>query len=50
MNSVYDKFGYMPLKHSHVRLDPALYKDNVARTRKRYPALEKALKYPSSAY
>lgn len=37
---MYHRFGYMPLKLSQVRLDPALFKDNVARYRKRYPLME----------
>lgn len=41
MDLLYTRLGYMPLRSSHVRLDPALYRDNVARTRKRYPNMEK---------
>uniref|UniRef100_H2Z4B0 Exostosin GT47 domain-containing protein n=1 Tax=Ciona savignyi TaxID=51511 RepID=H2Z4B0_CIOSA len=33
-------FGYMPLVSSATRFDPALYKDNVAITRKRFPKIE----------
>ncbi|XP_067929536.1 exostosin-1-like [Watersipora subatra] len=43
MTLVYETFGYLPLKLSHIRLDPALFKDNVARVRKRYPLMEKLL-------
>lgn len=40
VNIMYKKFGCMPLKLSQVRMDPALFKDKVARWRKRYPLLE----------
>lgn len=40
LNTLYEKFGFLPLKMSHVRFDPALYKDNVAKTRKKYLVLE----------
>jgi len=33
-------FGYVPLVNSRVRLDPLLFKDNVARYRKRYPDVD----------
>ena len=37
---MYRKFGYMPLQLSQVRMDPALFKDKVARWRKSYPMME----------
>lgn len=40
INSLYLKFGYIPLKMSGVRYDPALFKDNVAKMRKNYVDLE----------
>lgn len=40
INIYYSKFGSVPLKYSHVRLDPALFKDNVAKMRKKYLDLE----------
>ena len=40
VNIMYRKFGYMPLQLSQVRMDPALFKDKVARWRKSYPMME----------
>ncbi|CAK8683774.1 unnamed protein product [Clavelina lepadiformis] len=40
MKSFVESFGYMPLMMSEIRFDPALYKDNVSITRKRYPKIE----------
>jgi len=40
MSSFVDMFGYMPLVWSGTRMDPTLFKDNVAKRRKRYPHIE----------
>ena len=33
-------FGYVALHNSQLRLDPLLFKDNVARFRKKYPNID----------
>ena len=40
MNKFFEDFGYMPLMTSQLRLDPTLYKDNVAAWRKQYKSIE----------
>lgn len=40
MNAFVDDFGTMPLQTSELRLDPLLFKDDVARFRKRYPNID----------
>ena len=40
LNMAVNAFGEMPLQHSHVRLDPVLYKDNVSMLRKQYRKME----------
>ena len=40
LNMAANAFGYMPLKHSLVRFDPVLYKDNVSMLRKEYRKME----------
>jgi glucuronyl/N-acetylglucosaminyl transferase EXT1 len=40
MNSFTDDFGRMPLQFSELRLDPLLFKDDVARLRKKYPNID----------
>ena len=40
INRFVSEFGYMPLLKSSMRLDPVLFKDNVANTRKKYRKLE----------
>jgi len=40
MNAFTRVFGTMPLRHSLLRMDPSLYKDNVSVLRKQYRKLE----------
>ena len=40
LNMAVNAFGYMPLLHSHVRLDPVLFRDNVSVYRKEYRRME----------
>jgi glucuronyl/N-acetylglucosaminyl transferase EXT1 len=40
LNMAVNIFGEMPLLHSHVRLDPVLYRDNVSVYRKEYRKME----------
>ena len=40
LNLLVTSFGYMPLKHSSVRLDPVLFKDSVSMLRKEYRTLD----------
>ena len=40
INQFVSEFGYMPLLKSSMRLDPVLFKDNVANARKKYRKLE----------
>ena len=40
INRFVSEFGYMPLLKSSMRLDPVLFKDNVANARKKYRKLE----------
>uniref|UniRef100_A0A3Q2D6X4 Exostosin-1c-like n=1 Tax=Cyprinodon variegatus TaxID=28743 RepID=A0A3Q2D6X4_CYPVA len=42
VNAFASWFGYMPLVHSQLRLDPVLFKDQVSVFRKRYKDLERA--------
>lgn len=42
INSFVSWFGYMPLVHSQLRLDPVLFKDHVSVLRKKYKDLERA--------
>ena len=39
-NAFVHLFGYLPLKKSVTRLDPALFKDAVSNTRKKYRKIE----------
>ncbi|XP_052379531.1 exostosin-1-like isoform X9 [Oncorhynchus keta] len=41
MNSFSSWFGYMPLLHSQMRLDPVLFKDQVSILRKKYRDIER---------
>ncbi|CAB1342929.1 unnamed protein product [Coregonus sp. 'balchen'] len=41
MNSFSGWFGYMPLLHSQMRLDPVLFKDQVSILRKKYRDIER---------
>ena len=41
VDSLVDVYGYMPLYRSNIRLDPLLWKDNVAITRKKYRKMER---------
>ncbi|XP_030637856.1 exostosin-1 [Chanos chanos] len=41
MNTFSSWFGYMPLRHSQMRLDPVLFKDQVSILRKKYRDIEK---------
>lgn len=41
VNTFVSWFGYMPLMHSQLRLDPVLFKDHVSVLRKRYKDLER---------
>ena len=40
LNMAFNAFGYMPLIHSRVRLDPVLFRDNVSVYRKEYRKME----------
>ena len=40
LNAFVSEYGYMPLKHSNVRLDPHLYGDHVSITRKKYRQID----------
>ncbi|XP_008421263.1 exostosin-1c isoform X1 [Poecilia reticulata] len=42
VNTFASWFGYMPLVHSQLRLDPVLFKDQVSVLRKKYKDLERA--------
>lgn len=42
INTFTSWFGYMPLVHSQLRLDPVLFKDHVSVLRKKYKDLERA--------
>ncbi|CAL8299393.1 unnamed protein product [Lota lota] len=42
INTFASWFGYMPLVHSQLRLDPVLFKDQVSVLRKKYKDLERA--------
>ncbi|KAL6457136.1 hypothetical protein MHYP_G00340990 [Metynnis hypsauchen] len=42
VNTFASWFGYMPLVHSQLRLDPVLFKDHVSVLRKKYKDLERA--------
>lgn len=42
INTFASWFGYMPLVHSQLRLDPVLFKDHVSVLRKKYKDLERA--------
>lgn len=41
MNTFASWFGYMPLIHSQMRLDPVLFKDQVSILRKKYRDIER---------
>ena len=40
INAFTEDFGTLPLQNSEVRLDPLLFKDDVARFRKKYPNID----------
>ena len=40
MNYLVKEFGYMPLRRSHMRLDPHLFADPVSITRKKYRQID----------
>jgi len=44
VNKFVEDFGYMPLVASQHRLDPTLYRDDVAAWRKEYKSIETVAK------
>ncbi len=40
LNTFADFYGFMPLVRSNMRIDPVLFKDQVAITRKKYRQIE----------
>ncbi len=43
LNAFVESFGFMPLIKSNLRMDPVLFKDNVAITRKKYRQIEQVV-------
>lgn len=41
LNTFVSVLGFMPLRHSNLRLDPVLFKDKVSMQRKKYRQIEK---------